>query len=286
MSRTAHDDELAVARRLAPGLDWSAARVEEGGQSHRVLLGNDQAVIRMARTASVSADMPRSVALHDAVAQLLPWMVPTPLGPVTDHGGLSAVAMRFIPGSAHPPHQGDPRILRRVVRHLEDVKVEPLRPLLADPFSFRGPWTDERRRQSHDALPETLRAPALALWDRLDELAQVPPALVHGDLAGHNMHWRGGELLGILDWDLAAAWDPALNTAYLALWHGQELLDAIAPDAEQARRARIWLGLMSLERFSDTIARTDHPRLDKLLRKIGPRILTAASAAGQPAGRG
>lgn len=282
MSRAATDAELALARRLAPQLSWQGARVEEGGQFHRVLLGNEQAVIRMARTPQASAAMPRSVALHRAVSERLAWQVPTALSPIaTDAQGLAAVAMRYIPGTAHPPHRGDARILRRVVDALAEVELDTLRPLLAEPFAFGGPWTTERRQASHDALPLELRPAALTLWEQLPELAQVPPGLVHGDLAGHNMHWVDGELIGILDWDLAAAWDPALNTAYLCLWHGQDLIDQVAPDPGQARRARIWLGLMSLERFSDAIARIDHPRLDKLLRKIGPRLRMAAAAAAR-----
>ncbi|MCW4465183.1 aminoglycoside phosphotransferase family protein [Glutamicibacter sp. MNS18] len=277
MSRAATPDELQLASRLLPGLDTAGARVEEGGQFHRVLVLAPHAAIRMARTAQVSADMPRNVALHQAVADLLPIDTPRPLGPITEAGGLGNVAMSFIPGSAHPPHSGDPLILRRIVRELAAVDIGTLEPLLAAPFAFRGEWTEERIAATHDALPGQLRGPARTLWDQLPMLAGAPRSLVHGDLAGHNMHWVDGQLAGILDWDLAAAWDPALNTAYLALWHGQEMIEQIAPDTDQAHRARIWLGLMSLERFSDTISRTDSPNLGKLLRKIGPRILRAAA---------
>ena len=35
----------------------------------------------------------------------------------------------------------------------------------------------------------------------------IGAGLVHGDLAGHNMHWVDGQLIGILDWDYAALWD-------------------------------------------------------------------------------
>lgn len=278
MSRAATVNELQLARRLFPHRSTETARVEEGGQFHRVLLLPPTAVIRMARDAPASAQLPRSVALHNALADLLPVPVPRQLTELVEHQGQAAVGMSYIPGAAHPPHSGDPKVLRDIVKMLAEVPVEPLRPLLAEPFAFRGPWTQARIAASYQALPEDLRAPARALWEQLPRLAQVPVGLVHGDLAGHNVHWLHGRLSGILDWDLAAAWDPALNTAYLCLWHGQELIEQVAPDADQAHRARIWLGLMSLERFSDTISRTDEPKLDKLLRKIAPRILAAARA--------
>lgn len=272
-----------MGQQLCPHLPWENAVVNEGGQFHTVLLGNDQAVIRTARTPEASAQMPRSVRLHRLVAEQLDYRIPTDCSEILTVDGLSSVATVFIPGGAHEPHHGDPLQLRRVVKELASVQLSPLESELAEPFSFRGPWTPARQQACFDALPAALRPATTALWDQLDYLAQVPAGLVHGDLAGHNMHWVDGQLLGILDWDLACAWDPALNTAYLSLWHGQEMIEQIAPDAEQARRARIWLGLMSLERLSDTLTRSDNPRLDKLMRKIGPRILAAAAAVASPA---
>lgn len=49
----------------------------------------------------------------------------------------------------------------------------------------------------------------------------VEPGLVHGDLAGTNLLWRAdGTVSRVLDWDLAQAFDPAV-------------------DAEQCHRARV-----------------------------------------------
>ena len=93
------------------------------------------------------------------------------------------------------------------------------------------------------------------------------------------MRWvRTGEawaLTGILDWDLASAWDPALNPAYLSLWHGEEKLEAIARDPAEARRARAWLGWMALEGLDDAASREGtgfEANWPKLLRKVLPRI--------------
>lgn len=279
MSRQATDAEISLAEKHCPELSWSGARINEGGQFHTVLIANDTAVIRMARTADATKQMPRTIRLHELISQQLPYPVPTAYSSMLIENSLSSVAMTFIPGTAHEPHRGDPEILRRLVHDLSQVDLAPIRDHLNQRFAFRGPWTEERIRGCYDALDVELREPATTLWNQLDELSHVEPSLVHGDLAGHNMHWIDGQLAGILDWDLAAAWDPALNTAYLSLWHGQNLIDMIAPDADQAHRARIWLGLMSLESISNTIARTDNPKLGKLLRKVAPRILNAAKAA-------
>ncbi len=280
MSRPATEEELSIARRLRPDLSWEHASVNEGGQFHKVVIANPDSVIRMARTIDATEEMPRSIKLLELVSDQLDYQIPVATSQIQTVDSLGSVAMSFILGSAHEPHYGDPKILGKLVSDLAQVELEPLREHLASPFAFRGPWTDERQQQCFDALPEELRGPASSLWAQLDELAQVPPSLVHGDLAGHNMHWVDEELIGILDWDLAAAWDPALNTAYLSLWHGLEMVDLIAPSPDEAHRAKIWLGLMSLERLSDTLSRTDNPKTDKLLRKIGPRIENAAQAVG------
>lgn len=280
MSRPATEEELSIARQLRPDLSWEHASVNEGGQFHKVVIANPDSVIRMARTIDATEEMPRSIKLLELVSDQLDYQIPVATSQIQTVDSLGSVAMSFIPGSAHEPHYGDPKILGKLVSDLAQVELEPLREHLASPFAFRGSWTDERQQQCFDALPEELRGPASSLWAQLDELAQVPPGLVHGDLAGHNMHWVDEELIGILDWDLAAAWDPALNTAYLSLWHGLEMVDLIAPSPDEAHRAKIWLGLMSLERLSDTLSRTDNPKTDKLLRKIGPRIENAAQAVG------
>lgn len=278
VSRPATKEELQIARQLCPDLSWDDAAVNEGGQFHKVIIANPQAVIRMARTPQATEQMPRTLDLLDRLESQLDYQIPVATSQILSVDGLSSVAMSFIPGSAHEPHYGDPQVLGKVVKDLAEIPLEPISDHLATPFAFRGPWTEERQQQCYDALPDELRPAARSLWAQLDELAQVPAALVHGDLAGHNMHWVGEELIGILDWDLAAAWDPALNTAYLSLWHGLEMVDLIAPNPDEARRAKIWLGLMSLERLSDTLSRTDNPKMSKLMRKIGPRILNAAEA--------
>ncbi|UXN31698.1 aminoglycoside phosphotransferase family protein [Glutamicibacter sp. M10] len=278
MSRPATSEELRIARQLRPDLSWEDAGVNEGGQFHKVVIANPHSVIRMARTPQASAQMPRSVKLLEQLSGQLEYQIPVATSQILQVDGLSSVAMSFVPGSAHEPHYGDPKVLGKLVNDLAAVELEPLSKYLAEPFAFRGEWTEKRQQQCFDALPDQLRGAARRLWAQLDELAQVPPGLVHGDLAGHNMHWVGEELIGILDWDLAAAWDPALNTAYLSLWHGLQMVDLIAPNRDEAYRATIWLGLMSLERLSDTLLRADDRNIDKLIDKIGPRILEAAQA--------
>lgn len=258
--------------------------------------------------------LPRRMGLLQALAARdLPFSVPAPLSEVwhaeTAEGVplTAAVLQPYLPGQPHPVHEGDPAVLRGIVDALDAVDVTDgdVAAGLGPAWAFRGPWTDERI-QALRALPAALPAEhAAALPQHWQEAVEaiattartwfsepaVAPRLVHGDLAGHNLRWVPvpGEgdavvwrLAGILDWDLAHAGDPARNVADLAIWHGQDLIDEIARDTDEAGRARVWLGNAALEALDDARARqelTGRPlRWDKLLRKVLPRIERAMTA--------
>ena len=278
MSREAQPRELQLANALYPGPAWESGHVDEGGQFHLVLVAPGEAVLRMSRTPGAARDMQRSVDLVAALSDRFTFLLPTALSEVWHGVGVSAVVQRYVPGAAHPPHTGEPAALRAVLGELAAVDLGPISHLLAPPFSFRGPWTGQKADTALAALPADLARAARQVLDTIPEFASVPVSLVHGDLAGHNMRWSEGTLRGIIDWDLAAAWDPALNTAYLSMWHGADFIDAIAPGPEEARRARIWLGAMALESVYDASL---NPGRDvaALVEKIGPRLLAAATRA-------
>ncbi|MEW1981896.1 phosphotransferase [Citricoccus sp. NPDC079358] len=330
-SALAADDGLA--RRLAEA-DWPAGVIDEGGQFHRVLVLPGVGAVRMTRTREAAARLSdRMAALQTlSTTAALPFAVPVPLTEVVGEAdglpaGMAAVVQQYLPGEAHPPHTGDVPVLRDLCRTLAGIDTTPLTPHLGPPFAYRGPWTAEKVA-AVQAVPSLLAAShGPGLWtegspvgpgavvsaDRWAETVAtltathtawteepvVPPSLVHGDLAGHNMRWQpagaGGlgpdgpdgerwHLTGILDWDLAAVWDPALNPAYLALWHGEEKLEEIARDADEALRARVWLGWMALETIYDASLREDPAGENgpatwpKLLPKVLPRIERATEA--------
>lgn len=320
------------ARHRLVEIDWSQGTVEEGGQFHRVLVVPGQGVLRMTRGPEAAGLLPRRLALLEGLAaQGLPLALPRALTEVSANAhGTAAVVQDYVPGTAHPPHAGDPVVLRELCEVLAEVDVEPLRGQLGEPFAFRGPWTPEKTSAVRllptvlgERWPDWFSTVLPHTWaETVEELTRtatrwtqspvVEPSLVHGDLAGHNMHWApvgspavrelleregqsvrrlglpgqgsdddsaGWVLLGILDWDLASCWDPALNPAYLSLWHGEEKLEAIARDADEAARARVWLGVMALESLYDASLREATPapaNWGKLLRKTLPRVSRAA----------
>ncbi|KAA0977628.1 aminoglycoside phosphotransferase family protein [Paeniglutamicibacter gangotriensis] len=278
MQREATTREIELATTLHPAADWNAAHVDTGGQFHEVLVAPGEAVMRMSRTPEAAAAMQRRVDLIQALEGQFSFLLPSALGRVWHDAGFSAVIQRYVPGAAHLPHAGDITALRGVLAELAAVDLGPLEGLLAPPFTFGGPWTPDKIESTLEVLPQNLAVAAQQVLDAVDSFAEVPASLVHGDLAGHNMRWREGKLLGVIDWDLAAAWDPALNTAYLASWHGHDFIEAIAPSAQEAWRARIWLGAMGLESVFD--ASLDPQRdLSSLISKIAPRLFRAAEVA-------
>ncbi|MFJ6418489.1 phosphotransferase family protein [Paeniglutamicibacter sp. NPDC091659] len=279
MIRKPLPQEIALAQSLYPGPAWESAHVNEGGQFHAVLVAENEAVLRISRTSAAGRQMQRRVDLVEALAPRLGFELPTALTPVWHGGDRSAVVQRYLPGSAHAPHMGDAAALRRLVEELAGIDVAPLAHLLAPPFAFNGPWTSAKTAATLRALPAGLVAEAELVLSTIAGFAAIPPALVHGDLAGHNVHWLESRLVGVLDWDLAAAWDPALNSAYLGLWHGEAMLDLIAPTAREAWRARVWLGAMSLESIYDVHLANDPTRLEAMVFRVSGRIRRAAAAA-------
>lgn len=62
------------------------------------------------------------------------------------------------------------------------------------------------------------------------------------------MRWdKSGRLVGILDWDLASPWDPAVDAACLS-WHGWDVVRAAVDEATLAR-ARVWADTFGIEQI-------------------------------------
>lgn len=278
-------EQIALAQRAYPGPGWASGRIADGGEYHWVLVAPDEAVLRVARSEQAAAQMERGARLVQALDHVLPYRLPRPLAPIHWEGRIGAVAQEFIPGEAHPPGSGDPAMLAEVCRSLAAVDVRPLRPLLAEPFAFQGPWTTGRVRALVDAVPVAIRGQITAVLDGVHQMeadrqsGKIRTGLVHADLAGHNVHWSDGRVAGILDWDLASAWDVALNPAYLSLWHGIDLLPAIAADKAEANRATVWLGDLVAEVLYSRLAAEDGAGFAHNLTTHAARIEQAARAA-------
>lgn len=223
--------------------DWR--RVEHGSATLVLLCG--QTAVRVARERSAAATMRRVQQLVDALPAL-PFQVPRSRGRTVELNGLLAVPTQRIEGEPHPAGSGDPGLLGELLETVHTLPVPPLRPHLAPARAFMGgpQWLEVLTEKVVPQLNAEVRAEAARRIDALAALPEVPPVVNHGDLAGSNVLWHAGRVVGVLDWDLAALEDPAEDVASLASWHGWDLVDQLA-DAETVARAEVFRDTFGLQ---------------------------------------
>lgn len=224
----------AAGQPVVPG-EWQW--VEHGSANLVVLAGT--AAVRVGRTASAAAESRRAQALIDALPDL-PFAVPRALADPLSDGDMVAIVQRRLEGIPHPSGHGEAAALERLLDALAAVPIDPQDPNLAIPHAFMGggEWHPVIVEHAVPLLSPEVRDAARQAADDLAGLDPAPYALVHGDLAGSNVLWRGGTVAGVIDWDLASAGDPAVDVAALAVWHGWEVIERVRPP-EVVRRARV-----------------------------------------------
>lgn len=232
-----------------------------GGQFHDVVLFPGRGVVRIARRVG-SSELSRVVALLERLASAgLPFAIPEPIGPVVAVHGMEAVAMSWIGGAPSPKGTGPPGELARVLAAFADVDVDELADVLAPPHAYAGgpEWYRLMVDEVIPRLPGRQQREARRRVEAAEALDGMEPTLVHGDLAGDNMRWHEGRLVGVLDWDLAAAWDPAVDVACLA-WHGWDTVRR-SVDASTYRRAIVWAATFGIEQVAAAIAAEEPPEV-------------------------
>ncbi|MEO3793375.1 phosphotransferase [Nonomuraea sp. B10E15] len=229
---------LEIAGALLPGHSLGSARLTEGNLHHVVLLPGTAAV-RVTKTPLSAQEMPRRMeALREIADAGLPFAVPEPLTPVTRFGERTAAAVSWIDGEPQAEGQGDPEQIGRLLRAVREATVTPrLRRLLNAPRE-KG-WADALAEHVVPHLPGRWRDECRRRLEAARDLEAVPDVLVHGDLGASNVHWSpDGRLIGVLDWDQAHLFDPAIDAALMA-WHGWDNVRR-AVDPETYRRARVY----------------------------------------------
>jgi aminoglycoside phosphotransferase (APT) family kinase protein len=245
---------LILVEELLPGVALDGAS-RTGGQFHDVVLLPGRAAIRVARGVAAEQELERRTELSRRLAGTgLPFAVPEPLTPVKVVHGRTAVAMSWVEGEARGKGAGDPDVFAGLLRALAEVDCAALRDVLGEPHEYAGraDWARVLEEQTVPALPRRWRAEARRRIEAALDLPEVEPSLVHGDLCGYNLHWgSAGRIVGVLDWDLASPFDPAIDVACLG-GHDWDAVRAAVP-AEVYRRARIWYRTFGIEQVSSAI---------------------------------
>ena len=248
---------------------WSP--VEHGSATVVLICG--QTAVRIARDRSAAAGLHRVQQLVDALPAL-PFQVPRSRGRIVELDGHVAVPTLRIEGKPHPSGVGDPPLLRGLLEAIHSLPVDPLLPHLAPARAFMGGhrWQEVLTGRVLPLLAADVRSEASRRIDELAALPQVPTVVNHGDLAGSNVLWRNGRVVGVLDWDLAALEDPAEDVASLASWHGWGLVDQLA-DAGTIARAEVFRASFGLQvlAFSVVQERPD-AEIDGLLKRVAAQL--------------
>lgn len=262
LSAVDHRRSLAIARALLPDVDLAHATLARG-QFHDVVLVDGVAAVRIARRPEAGRLLERRTNLLRALTPLdLPFALPEPLGDVMQIDGQSAVATSWVPGTALPRGVGEPAQLGRLLDVLRDVPVDLVGQLLDEPHAYAGRanWYALMHEEVIPRLAPGVRHEAAMRIDAAHRLDAVPASLVHGDLGGDNLRWTAkGQLVGVLDWDLAQAFDPAVDAACLA-WHGWDNVKA-AVDASTYQRARVWQATFGIEQVGAAISNGEPPEV-------------------------
>ncbi|MEV0145032.1 MULTISPECIES: phosphotransferase [unclassified Nonomuraea] len=236
------DDLLEMADALLPGAPLDAARLARGG-IHDVVLLPGVAAVRVSRRPAGAEALPRRTEVLRLIAAAgPPFAVPEPLTPVRMFGDRAAVAVSWIDGAGLGEGEGDPGRIGELLRAVRELPVTPeLRAVLPAPREHHGSdnWASILAEEVIPLFPAKWRGEGRRRLEEALALEPVPDSLVHGDLVGSNIHWsENGKLIGVLDWDRAHLFDPAIDAAFMA-WHGWDNLRQ-AVDAETYHRACVW----------------------------------------------
>ncbi|MFI6817179.1 phosphotransferase [Nonomuraea sp. NPDC050328] len=264
-------DLLEIAEALLPGVGLDRARLFTGGL-HDVVLLPGVAAVRVSRRPTEAEALPaRTELLRVIAAAGLPFEVPQPLTPVTRFGERAAVALSWLDGTALPDGVGDPARFADLLAALRDLPVTPeLRAVVPAPRGYPAGrrWMDIFAGEVIPRLPAEWREDGERRLAAALALEEVPDALVHGDLGGHNVHWGpDGKLIGVLDWDRAKLFDPAVDAAFLGWIHGwANVRDAVDPGTY--RRARVWDATFGITHLVAALDRGPIAHADSFVRHI------------------
>lgn len=231
----------ALTERAAPG--ERLLEIRQVGTSSVVAL-TEHVAIRIARDSDTARTLIKKQQLVDTLPEFS-FALPRSAGPAIEQDGIVAVPTIRLRGKPHPAGSGDPKVLAALLDEIQATPVDPFSRLLAERHTFCGgpQWLDVMASQVLPLFSPATQKIAQQILDQLSsyesDISSVDFVLSHGDLAGSNMLFEGSKVVGVLDWDLAALDDPAVDVACLAAWHGSQIIQQIAGDSPLAARAHL-----------------------------------------------
>jgi aminoglycoside phosphotransferase (APT) family kinase protein len=182
----------------------------DDGWDFKVLLVEDEWIVRWPRHELAVEEIEKEVALLPALAPLLPVAVPA-FEYVSRDPWL--VAYRIIRGE--PLVDEDPDGVRAFLEALHGVDVDAVPAPRPDWLGEYGGHAEEWRRRVLPLLDVDERSRGEALLAETETLTGFVPALTHSDLGPGHLLVRDGRLAGVIDWGDARVGDPAVDYAWL-----------------------------------------------------------------------
>lgn len=211
--------------------DSSGVREIDEGWDFKVLVLEEEWVVRWPRHRLAVAEIEKEVDLLPALAPLLPVKVPR-FEYVSSEPWL--VAYRLIRGE--PLVDEDSDGVRAFLEALHAIAIDAVPAPRPD---WLPTYVDQRERFRRVVLPlldRDERAVGEALLQEIETLTGFEPALTHSDLGPSHLLVDDGLLAGVIDWGDARFGDPAIDYAWL--------LNGPFPhwevDDDVRRRARIY----------------------------------------------
>lgn len=185
-------------------------READEGWDFKVLILDDEWVVRWPRHRLAVEEIEKEVALLPALAPHLPVEVPR-FEYVSREPWL--VAYRFIRGE--PLVAEDPDGVRTFLETLHAIDVDEVPAPREDWLATYREQADEFRRVVLPLLDPDERPAGEALLAQTETLTGFQPALIHSDLGPEHLLVRDARLAGVIDWGDARIGDPALDYAWL-----------------------------------------------------------------------
>jgi aminoglycoside phosphotransferase (APT) family kinase protein len=183
---------------------------KDDGWDFKVLVVEDEWVVRWPRHQLAVEEIEKEVALLPALAPLLPVAVPQ-FEYVSREPWL--VVYRLIRGK--PLVDEDPDGVRAFLEALHGIDVEAVPAPRPDWLETYRALAEEFRAKVLPLLDADERSHGEALLAETETLTGFEPAVTHSDLGPGHLLVRNRRLAGVIDWGDARIGDPALDYAWL-----------------------------------------------------------------------
>ena len=185
-------------------------REVEEGWDFKVLILDDEWVVRWPRHELAVEEIEKEVELLPGLAPLVPVQVPR-FEYVSREPWL--VAYRFVKGK--PLVDEDSDGVRGFLDALHAIDIHAVVAPQPDWLETYRDQGEEFRRVVVPLLDRDERSAGEAFLQQLETLAGFEPALTHSDLGSSHLLVHEGRLAGVIDWGDARIGDPAIDYAWL-----------------------------------------------------------------------